>query len=273
MAILIGTSGFSYDDWRGHFYPEGLPKKDMLAYYASQFPAVEINSTYYGIPRPHTFVQMLEKTPRSFGFVVKAHRDMTHADEFQPEVFEQFRRAIEPLVEEGALGCVLGQFPWSFRKTPENEAYLTRFRDELQGLPAVVEFRNHDWVADGTFDRLRNLGLGFCCVDEPQLKGLMPPITVATSPVGYVRFHGRNAAKWWKHEHAWERYNYLYTEAELEEWAPRIESLVEETERTYVFFNNHYEGRAGQNARMLARLLNLTLPMEQGPAPVPTLDL
>jgi uncharacterized protein YecE (DUF72 family) len=93
----------------------------------------------------------------------------------------------------------------------------------------------------------------------------MPRIVKATSPIGYVRFHGRNAAKWWQHEHAYERYDYLYTEDELAEWVPKIRELADETDKTYLFFNNHYQGKAGQNAQMMAQLLNLTLPL----TPVP----
>ena len=169
------------------------------------------------------------------------------------------------------LGCVLAQFPWSFKHTPENERFLETVRDELPDLPVVVEFRNAAWIRDETFDRLRDLGLGCCCVDEPRLHGLVPPFAVATAPVGYVRFHGRNAAKWWRHEHAWERYDYLYSQEELAEWVPRIREIAAQAEKTYVFFNNHYEGKAGQNARQLAELLNLTLPL--GPQPAPALDL
>ena len=261
MNILIGTSGFSYDDWRGFFYPEDLPKKEMLAYYAEHFPTVEVNATYYSMPHPATFVQMARKVPAGFQFVVKAHKDMTHAEEFLPESFREFRASLEPLLERQMLGCVLGQFPWSFKATPPNRAALERFRAELPDLPVVIEFRNAGWVSAESFALLHRLGMGFCCVDEPRLKGLMPPIVRATSPIGYVRFHGRNAAKWWQHEHAYERYDYLYTEDELVEWVPKVRELAESTERTFLFFNNHYEGKAGQNAQMMARLLNLTLPL------------
>ena len=261
MEILIGTSGFSYEDWRGFFYPEDLPKREMLAYYAEHFPTVEVNATYYSMPSPATFAQMARKVPSGFQFVVKANKEMTHAEEFLPEPFAAFRAAMEPLVERGMLGCVLGQFPWSFKATPPNREALKQFRAALPDLPVVIEFRNSGWVSEETFTLLRDLEVGFCCVDEPRLKGLMPPVVKATSPIGYVRFHGRNAAKWWQHEQAYERYDYLYTEDELSEWVPKIQDLAEETERTYLFFNNHYEGKAGQNAQMLARLLNLTLPL------------
>lgn len=270
MAIHVGTSGFSYQDWRGFFYPEGLPDRDMLPYYAQQFDTVEVNSTYYRLPGPETFSRMLKKVPAHFRFAVKAYREMTHeiggraagtpgTGAGTEDVFARFVDALAPLASASQLACTLVQFPWSFRNGPENRDYVAKLRDRMQGLPTVVEFRNRDWVADATFDLLRSCGLGYCCVDEPRMKGLMPPLAVATSSVGYVRFHGRNAQKWWSHEEAWERYDYLYSEAELQEWVPRVCDLARETQETYVFFNNHYQGKAGKNAAMFMQLL-LPLP-------------
>jgi len=270
--IYIGTSGFSYDDWKGRFYPDDIDKKKMLDYYSRQFSCVEINSTYYAIPSPFTFVSMMRKSPPDFKFVVKAHKDMTHAGEAQPSAFEGFKASIQPVVEQGRLGCVLAQYPWSFKHTPENQDRLRQFKDMIRDIPTVIEFRNADWVNDETLHLLRELDLGFCSVDEPGLKGLMPRIAVATSEVGYVRFHGRNAKEWWQHEQAWQRYNYLYTPEELEEWVPKVRGLAEETSSTYLFFNNHYQGKSAQNARMFAGMLDLPLP-EAPPAGTGSLGL
>ncbi|MDH7570026.1 MAG: DUF72 domain-containing protein [Armatimonadota bacterium] len=256
MTIRVGTSGFSYQDWKGTFYPEGLPDRDMLSYYAKHFSTVEINSTFYRVPGPETFVRMQKKVPADFCFVVKASKALTHeVSEESEEVFRRFCEALKPLLDAGQLGCVLAQFPWSFRNLPANRAYLQQLPDRLQGIPTVVELRNRDWVAPESFALLRDAGLGFCCVDEPRLEGLMPPLAVATSPIGYVRFHGRNAQKWWQHEAAWERYDYLYSEEELREWVAPIGELARQTETTFVFFNNHYQGKAGRNAQMLRELL------------------
>ena len=260
--IYIGTSGFSYDDWKGHFYPDRIDKKDMLSYYARSFNTVEINATYYAVPSAASVAAMDKKTPEDFQFVVKAHKDMTHADQPRPEVFDAFLAAIQPLRDSGKLGCVLAQYPWSFKPTPENQGRLRQFKDRVGDVPAVVEFRNADWVSEETFDGLRELGLGFCSVDEPRLKGLMPPIAVATSDIGYVRFHGRNAKKWWRHEQAHERYDYLYSKDELTEWVPKVEEIDGRTRKTYLFFNNHYQGKSAQNAKMFAAMLNLPLPTE-----------
>lgn len=269
--IYIGTSGFSYDDWKGHFYPEKFDKKSMLDFYARQFPAVEINSTYYTIPGPTSFAGMDRKTPPGFRFVVKAHQDMTHIDKPADETFEAFRAAIDPLRYAGKLGCVLAQFPWSFRHTAENYDQVRSFKERMGDLPTVVEFRNADWVNDDAFALLRELDLGFCSVDEPHLKGLMPPLAAATSKIGYVRFHGRNAKKWWKHDQPHERYDYLYTEDELSEWVPKAQAIASQTERTYLFFNNHYHGKSAQNARMFAKMMGIELPLESSVEPQLTL--
>ncbi|HEY3314965.1 MAG TPA: DUF72 domain-containing protein, partial [Bacillota bacterium] len=202
---------------------------------------------------------MAAKTPPGFEFCVKAFKGMTHEPNGPAEQvatdFRVFGEALRPLVEESRLGCVLAQFPWSFRPSPGNLNYLADFRDRLGGLPTVVEFRNSQWVGQETFTFLRRHELGFCCVDEPALRGLMPRVVAATSDLGYVRFHGRNAAKWWQHEEAWERYNYLYTDEELKEWLPRIEQLGREARKTYVLYNNCHAGHAAENARTMQLLL------------------
>ncbi len=251
--IKIGTSGFSYDDWVGPVYPPGLPAREHLAYYAERFPAVELNVTYYRVPGPRTVEGWVRRTPADFLFAVKAFQGLTH-ERTAPD-FAGFLAALTPLVESGRLGCVLAQFPYSFGPTAENRAYLATLRAGFGELPVVVELRNARWATDETFDLLRALALGYCCVDEPRLKGLMPPIAVATGPVAYVRFHGRNAAKWYAHEEAWERYDYTYSASELAEWAPKIRALDAQVPLTFVFFNNHYAGQAVKGARDLGQLL------------------
>lgn len=256
--IRVGTSGFSYDDWKGFFYPEKIGKGDMLRYYAEQFSTVEVNSSFYAIPSPSTFARMAEKTPDDFEFVVKAPKDLTHADVVDPEVFKRFIGALQSLVEFGKLGCILAQYPWSFKREERNCERLRQLREEFGELPVVVEFRNVGWLGKYTIELLKENNLGFCCVDEPDLKGLMPGVVVATSPIGYVRFHGRNAEKWWHHEEAWQRYDYLYSTDELSEWVPRVRDLSSGPEKTYLFFNNHYQGKAAQNALAFAAMLGVS---------------
>lgn len=258
--VRIGTSGFSYDDWHGFFYPEELESRNRLTYYAQHFRTMEINSTFYRLPNAGMFHSFVRKTPADFCFVVKAYRGLTHArEEASPEAFQQFLEALTPLYQSDQFGCLLAQFPGSFRPEEENRRYVEFFRRQVGKLPTVIEFRHADWVTQETLDWLHDLGLGFCCVDEPPLPGLMPPLTAATTNVAYVRFHGRNADKWWKHDEAWERYDYLYNETELSEWGPRIQFLADQADTTYVFFNNHYQSQAVQNARQLAQQLDLAL--------------
>jgi uncharacterized protein YecE (DUF72 family) len=251
--IKLGTSGFSYDDWVGPVYPPDLPRRGWLGYYAERFQTVELNVTYYRIPETKIVSGWVERTPEHFLFAVKAHQSLTHERE-DPD-YSTFLAALTPLIESQKLGCVLAQFPHSFHATPENHSYLSVLRQGLPDVPVVVEFRDRAWVTEETFDQLRELELGFCCVDEPHLKGLMPPIAVATAPVAYVRFHGRNAAKWWQHDQAWERYDYTYREQELEPWVTRIRELAAAAPLTLVYANNHYKGQSVDTIRKLEKLL------------------
>lgn len=258
MKIYIGTSGYSYDDWREHYYPSGLNKNKMLEFYAREFSFVEVNSSYYSLARPEVFARLAQKTPPEFVFAVKGYKSFTHergAD--VAEDVKKFCYALAPLLEKGKLGTVLLQFPYSFPSRPENRRYLASLRDLLGDVPAVAEFRHRSWVREDTWELLKKLGLGYVCVDEPDLPGLVGRAVACTGPVAYVRFHGRNKEKWWRHEHAYERYDYLYTESELQEWVPGIQSLVQQAERVYVAFNNHYRGQAVHNARMLKQILGL----------------
>lgn len=254
--FYLGTSGFSYDDWASVFYPPGMPKREWLLYYAHEFNTCEINSTYYAVPQPSTMKGMAEKTGDGFLFSVKANQEMTHQRQDNSAVFAAFRVSIEPLLRAGKLGCVLAQFPYSFHYNKQNLGYLEAFQKQLGDLPLVIEFRNVQWLRDEVFQWLRQHELGFCCVDEPCLPNLLPPVAEATSDIAYVRFHGRNAAKWWQHEQAYERYDYTYTADELSEWVPRIKKLGEQARATFIFANNHWRGQSIDTIRQIRRLLD-----------------
>ncbi|MGC9319990.1 MAG: DUF72 domain-containing protein [Armatimonadota bacterium] len=255
--IWIGTSGYSFEDWLGHFYPEGTDKRDFLDYYARHFDCVEVNYTYYRMPNAGTLEAMSAKTGPGFRFVIKANRQMTHEREEADEAtFEEFIAALDPLREQNKFGCVLAQFPWSFKLNQENVDYLKALRRLMHGVPVVIEFRNREWIVDEMFEFLREAGFGYCCVDQPQFDSLIPPIAEATSNIAYVRFHGRNYEKWWEHDEAWERYDYLYSEEELRDWVPKVQELTEQTDDTYLFFNNHYHAQAVQNAMQFAEMLD-----------------
>lgn len=251
--IRLGTSGFSYDDWVGPVYPAGLPRRAWLEHYAGLFDSVELNVTFYRVPDRRTVAGWVERTPEGFLFSVKAHRSLTHERE-QADA-RGFLDGLAPLIESGRLACVLAQFPHSFHPGPATRAYLERLREDLRPLPAVVEFRDRAWADEATLADLQRQGLGFCCVDEPQLPGLMPPLARATASPAYVRFHGRNAERWWEHDHAWQRYDYTYRDDELREWIPRLRALDGQVPLTLVYANNHYRGQSVQTLRQLQRLL------------------
>jgi uncharacterized protein YecE (DUF72 family) len=257
--IYIGTSGFKFDDWKGAFYPPELSEKSWLNYYGERFNCVEVNSTYYRLVHPRTFYFMAEKVPAGFEFTVKAYGGLTHeSGEGGESDFQAFVDSLQPLIEANKFGCILAQFPHRFHNTQENRAYLAEFKQRLGGLPTVIEFRAREWAEQAVFDFLREHGLGYCAVDEPQFKSLMPPIAVATSSVGYVRFHGRNYETWWKGDSK-TRYDYLYSEDELKEWLPKIKQLEQQTEKVYVFMNNCYAGKAATNAAQMKELLQKEL--------------
>lgn len=263
MSVLVGTAGFSYADWKGNFYPAGISQRDMLEKYADHFPVVEINSTYYGIPEPGRIESMAHRTPEDFVFNVKANREMTHEITAGREVFEKFRRAIRPLIERGKLGCVLAQFPWGFQRTTTTERYLAELAARMEGLDTVVEFRNSGWDGDEALDLLASLGLGYCCVDEPDLEGLPSRSVAVTGRTAYLRMHGRNAANWWaKGRRSWERYDYLYSDDELREWLSGVEKMSENSDVVYVIFNNHYKGQAPANAHTFENMLRALLGSE-----------
>ena len=141
-------------------------------------------------------------------------------------VFKAFCQVLEPVIPAGKLGCILAQFPYGFQLNRSNWDYLKLLRERLGELPVIVEFRNAQWLRSEVFDWLRHLDLGFCCVDEPQLPNLLPPLAEATSEIGYIRFHGRNSAKWWQHEQAYERYDYSYTPKNSASGYPRFKNWM-----------------------------------------------
>lgn len=253
--IYVGTSGFKFDDWKGEFYPVGLPQTAWLKYYAERFNCLEVNSSYYTLIHPATFARMAEKVPAGFQFTVKAFKGMTHEiTEETGQAFSTFVGSVQPLLEAGKLGCILGQFPNKFRNVGDNRRYLLEFQERIGDLPLVYEFRSRDWIRDETFDFLRERGIGYCAVDEPQFKSLIPPVAVATSGIGYARFHGRNYDQWWSGD-VKKRYDYLYSLDELNEWIPKITALDDATSKVFVFMNNCYAAQAAKNAAQMQELL------------------
>jgi len=253
--ILIGTSGYSYDDWIGPVYPVGLPKRDFLPFYAREFPVVELNYTYYRQPTERSLQTMAAATPEGFLFSVKAHRSMTHdiGPSLQTDI-EQFKRGVQPLKTAGRLAAVLLQFPYSFGYTPEARAHLAALCDSLRELPLAVEFRKRDWQRETVIEGLRSRGVTMVGVDEPALPRLPVASAETTGRFAYIRFHGRNNAAWWTGDNA-SRYDYLYSAGELSEWVDRIKAIMENVPMLLLFFNNHWRGNAAHDARQMRMLL------------------
>jgi len=252
--IFIGTSGFSFGDWIGEIYPSGIKRQDMLPYYEKNlgFDALEVNYTYYSMPMKKTMESLSRRTSHGFSFVVKAFKGITH--EKGNNIEEQCRRfkdGISPLGD--SLKALLFQFPYSFLPNGSNIDYLRRIRQEFSDFESVVEFRNSKWFKDEYTELLKSLTLGYCIVDEPKIKGLLPFNPILTSDTGYFRFHGRNSA--WFREPVDVRYNYLYSEGELKEFIAPVREIASQAKTTFVFFNNCHLGKAVKNALMLKEML------------------
>jgi len=254
--ILVGTSGYSYQDWKGPFYPADIGDGDMLAFYARRFPVVEINFTYYRIPAARTIAGIVRKAP-GMTFAAKLTGEMTHEGKLTKGLVKEYRQGMAPMTDAGVLGCVLAQFPWRFAYSSAAMVFLKELAAHFGDLGLVAEMRNVSWARRDAFAELKKLDVGFCNVDEPALKGLMPATAEVTSDVGYFRFHGRNREKWWRHGDAGERYDYLYAEGELAEWVPRIQDVAAKAKKTYVFMNNHPLGKAVTNAEMMMEMLGV----------------
>lgn len=248
--IHVGTAGYSYKDWIGPFYPEGTKDTYMLEYYSLFFSFVEINSSYYHMPGMKLFKSMNRKTPDNFKFAVKLFGGFTHERNIGEKEAEQFTYSLGPLVESGKLVCILAQFPYSFHYNTENVEYLKRMRAMFNGFEVNIEFRNQNWIKNDVFNIMKNENMGFVCVDEPGIKGLIRNVVAVTSKVAYLRLHGRNAEKWYAGEGS-ERYDYLYSTEELLEWVNRIREIEDGPGATLVSFNNHPKGKAIENAKAL----------------------
>lgn len=226
----------------------------MLDYYVRHFSTVEINSTYYRIPHPAVFANMVKKATGGFDFMVKVPQSFTHRRNNLDNDVHKFSEAIRPLVESGKLSGLLAQFPYSFKYSLDSLDYICICRDAVKPQPLFVEFRHNGWVNRQMYDRLKAEQIGYVCVDEPELPGLLKPDLFATTDMAYIRLHGRNAEKWW--DGGAERYDYTYSKDELESWRDKIRKLMGKVKKQYVFFNNCHLGQAVSNASDFIRLLD-----------------
>lgn len=257
--ILVGCSGYHYADWVGQFYPPETKPKDYLKFYLSKFSALEVNQTFYRPPTLKGTSEMARRMPPDVHLAVKLPKLFTHENTATQSDAKTFREAMKPLQDAGILGCVLAQFPFSFKPNRQTGDELRRMVDWLSSVRLAVEIRNAGWLREGFYTYLRQAGVALCAIDAPSLPGLPPSSTPTTADFGYVRFHGRNQEAWWEHQRPEERYTYLYSKDELREWSGRLVQMSKDVKEIYVFFNNHFEGRAPGNALTLRALLDESL--------------
>ncbi|MBV8194577.1 MAG: DUF72 domain-containing protein, partial [Candidatus Dormibacteraeota bacterium] len=274
-SILVGTC-----NWADHqdFYPAGLERpgrtRDRLAYYARYFPIVEIDTTFYGIPKPQVAEGWVARTPDDFVFNIKAYRSLTGHERdgrvVRPPTADEerdFAAALQPLRESGKLRAVHYQFPPWFTNRPGSRDLLLTARERHPDDILAVEFRHRSWFERGAWDHteelLRELDCVYVGVDAPQIgSGTSPPLLAITSPrLCIARFHGRNQRTWYRRgETSADRFDYLYRPDELAEWVPAIQAAAEQGVPVHALMNNNRSNYAVVNAFEIAALLGARLP-------------
>lgn len=253
--IRIGTSGYSFQDWQGNFYPDKIEKGKMLNHYVNYFSTVEINSTYYRIPHPAVMYNIVKKAPKDFDFIVKVPQSFTHRRTDLEKDIHLFHEAIKPLTEAKKLSGLLAQFPYSFKFTSDSLDYISICKEIVHPIPLFVEFRHNGWVNRTMYERLKSEDINYVAVDEPDLPGLLKPDAFSTTNTAYIRLHGRNKEKWWDGGDL--RYDYNYSTAELEDWRDKTIKLKAKVKKVYIFFNNCHHGQAAKNALEFKSMLGL----------------
>jgi len=285
--LLIGTASWTDKSLLASgWYPQGASSaEERLRFYASHFPLVEVDSTYYFPPSEKNSELWAERTPENFTFNIKmfslltqhpTKREAIYKDIEVPgdkknvylddldqravdEVWDRFLSALEPLQKAGKLGALLCQFPPWFTIGKKNKSYILECAKRAAPIPICVEFRNKTWMSPDnqkeTLEFLEGHDLPYVCVDMPQgFVSSLPPVTAATADLAVIRFHGRNAADW-ESGSVQKRFKYLYSKEELEEWVPKIQKVAEEAKTTHVLMNNCHRDYAQRNAKELADLL------------------
>jgi uncharacterized protein YecE (DUF72 family) len=277
--VRIGTCSWADEALTKHWYPKGVSSaEERLRYYAEHFSTVEVDSTYYRLPDETMVANWAGRTPEDFVMHVKAFGVMTRhpvkleqlppdlreaaevdergrvnrpSRELRGEVFARFHEALEPLRSAGKLGGILLQFPSYVVAKDLSRDYLAWAVEQLRGDRALVEFRHRSWLDDenreSTLAFLEELGATHVVTDAPktEAKNLVPTVVAATSPLAYVRMHGRNAGTWnVRSGSASDRFDYLYSDDELKEWVEPLRGLSDRCEEVYVLFNNNRWSKA-----------------------------
>jgi len=270
---IIGTSGYSFDDWIGEFYPPDTKKRNMLERYVEHFNSVELNFTYYRMPTIKTIESLARRTPDDFVFWVKAPGQITHkamgdsssrvimsakanqetTHKRNRAVAGEFIEALAPLISCGKLAGVLMQFPQSFHRTVANRKYLAATLEDFASVPTAVEFRHFSWASPATTDGLRQRNVTLVIPDAPDLPGLYRTGPMATTSTGYLRLHSRDASKWYAG--GAERYDWDYTNDQIKELLDFWSDTAAEVDKMYTFFNNCHRGQAAKNAEAMRRIL------------------
>jgi len=243
--ILLGTSGWSYEEWEDPFYQEGEKRK--LRAYCRTFPTVEIDSTWYRYPSKGTVMGWLRYSPSEFVFTAKIPKVITHQKRLglkgniQTDL-NSFFDIMRPLQLGGKLACLLIQLPPSYDFNPDN---LETFFQQLDlQYKFAIEFRNLSWIRDETWQLLKKYKIAYTIVDEP----LLPPEVHLTTDFAYFRWHGKGERVW---------FDYRYSEDELEAWVPKLEETSHKVKTIYGYFNNHFHGYAPENSLFLLTKLGL----------------
>ena len=236
-SVRIGTSGFYYEHWRGAFYPEKLPKSRFFAYYAEHFDTVELNATFYHLPKAKTIEHWKNLAPEGFLFALKAYRGITHYTRLKdPKECYRFLHLVKPLRPH--LGPILLQLPPSLHK--DTDLLASFFHTLPRGYRCAVEFRHESWYSDEIYELLRRYEVAMCLHDFAKKR---TPL-VTTADFVYIRFHGTNG-----------RYAGSYDDATLQKWAAKIEEFRTKGLAIYCYFNNDFEGAAVRDAMRLRSLL------------------
>ena len=259
--VRIGPAGWSYPDWFGYVYPSPRPKAFHEATYLAEFfDTIEINTTFYHPLRPEHAASWIERVANNpaFLFTAKLWQKFTHDPPATDEDERAVRAGFDILRKAEKLGAVLLQFPFSFHHSKETVSYLVALLKRFADYPLVVEVRHASWQSNDALALLREQHTGFCNIDQPIIGRSLEPSSESTSPVGYVRLHGRRYDTWFSDDPAspaHERYNYLYSVEELDPWVSRIRHVLKHSPNTFVVTNNHFQGKAVVNALQLISIL------------------
>jgi uncharacterized protein YecE (DUF72 family) len=265
MNVRIGTAGYAYPAWVGGFYPRGTTSHDMLPYFATQFPAVEINSSFYRPPTPEQVAKMARRAPDGFAVTLKVPKSVSH--DRSPDDLPAFKRAADHLAATGKLLGLIFQVPEAFRNTADNRAWLTHVGAALKPHRVAVEFRHKSWDASNLREWMEHVGLDLVSVGVPDVPTLFPKgLRIANRRV-YARLHSENAENWYQDGKL--RYDYDYPEATLRTWANGLKAAAEKNlaDNALVFFNNCVGIQAVENARRLGELLTGSAPAVNVVAP------